>query len=69
MSCNSVKKTDFSGSMEMETVLKIIWGLLKKGKWHEARVVSEVVGLPMMKTELSRMEVILARKSSLTLYL
>ena len=46
------------GKMHKETVLHIIWGW-----WEEAKKVSEVVGLIMMKTELIRMQVMVAHKS------
>ena len=43
--------------MDPETIVVIIWGLVKRGRWSEAKRVAEVLNLIKMKTELGRMEV------------
>ena len=43
--------------MDPETIVVIIWVLVKRGRWSEAKRVAEVLNLIMMKTELGQMEV------------
>ena len=39
--------------MDPETIMVIIWGLVKRSQWSEAKRVVEVLNLIKMKTELS----------------
>ena len=38
--------------MDPETIVVIMWGLVKRGQWSEAKKVVEVLNLIKMKTEL-----------------
>ena len=43
--------------MDPDTIVVIIWRLVKRGRWSEAKRVAKVLNLIKMKTELGRMEV------------
>ena len=43
--------------MDPETIVVIIWGLVKRGRWLEAKRVAGVLNLIKMKTKLGQMEV------------